>query len=137
MTNDLKVTSAKEWRRLREEGAIVQLPTGVSARLRPVSLSELARKGRIPNTLLSVVSETITRVDGPQKGNARSNLEKIEATDELNKIIIESVFLDPKIVDDPKEDNEISYYDVSEIDKEFVLTWAQAPSREVRGFRYE
>lgn len=134
MADTLTVTSGKQWRRLREEGASVQLPSGNVAQLRPVSLEELVVSGKIPNPLLARVRSLIglgLREDENEIDMAERTKEMID----IMKIVCQSAFLNPRIVDDPENDNEISFFDLSAMDRDFVMDWVQGPQRTLEPFR--
>lgn len=141
MPNDKKekltVTSGAQWRKLREKGTPVQLPSGNVAVLRPVSFEELIRAGKIPNPLMDTLRRMMGLDAFDQADKPRDVLQDTNEMIDLMEIICVSAFLNPRIVDDPVEDDEISFFDVSATDREFVLEWVQGPLNETRPFRSE
>lgn len=133
---DLKVTSGAEWRKMREDGTPVQLPTGRVALLRPVTIEGLLLFGKVPDKLTTMVAKMIRegsyipKEDEDILGTAKEFLE-------LSTILLSEIFLSPKIVAKPKGENEISFFDVSPIDREFAIGWAQAPIVRIEPFRSE
>lgn len=134
---ELKVTSGKHWRKLRQEGQLVELPSGNVARLRPVSLIELWRLGKIPDVLTGVVVELLTasRLD-PERALEKA-AENVKNIADLYVIVCAAAFLEPRIVENPQADNEIAFEDISQEDRERVLAWTNAPQSELRPFRDE
>ena len=132
---ELNVTSGKAWRRLREEGQLVELPSGFVARLRPVGLIELWKLGKIPDTLTSVVVELLTAQQMETERalkNATENMKNIAA---LYDVVCTAAFIEPRVVDNPVADNEISADDIDQADKEYILSWVNAPAVALRRFR--
>jgi hypothetical protein len=133
-TPKLEVTSATEWRKLREEGVIVPLPSGFVARLRPVGIEELVRRGRIPDQLTVLAAETVWQgTPSPEQIKATSK----GALEFLN-IVVASAFKEPRVVleGDPGE-GEISIDDIDVGDKQAVFVWVTAPTTMLTRFRAE
>jgi hypothetical protein len=132
----LKVTSGKQWRKLREEGVMVPLPSGNVVRLRPVGLPELIRGEHVPDLLTPLVAETIWRGE-PSPAQISESLEMARGSIELLDLICKAAFLEPKLVDNPQADDEISVDDIDLADKSFVLQFVTAPMVALRSFRDE
>lgn len=130
----LVVTSGAEWRRLREEGQHVTLPSGNVARLRPVSFEELLRAGRIPNPLLSTLRRMMG-LDRIEQNAPRDLAKETEDMILLMEIVCKSAMLEPRIVDDPTEDDEIAFFDLTSADRDYVMDWVQNPQSAVKPFR--
>lgn len=133
----LQVTSAREWRKLRQEGLLVKLPSGLIARLRPVSIVDLWKTGNIPNGLIGLVSELL--VNGTvQDVKPELSSDLVSAVGTLYDIVCKSAFVSPRIVVKPSDDeDEIEIEDVAQGDREFVLAWCSTPATELREFRGE
>ena len=134
--SELKPTSAAEWRTLREQGTVVELPSGRRPVLIPVGIEELVRKGRIPNELLGLAAEVIWK-NAPTTEHVRA-LGK-SAVDFLN-IVVQAAFKFPCVVIDEKPDDqlgedEISIDDVDLMDKNAVFTYVTGPAAALRLFR--
>ena len=128
------ITSGTEWRKMREQGEVVELPSGNTARLRPVALSELIHLGRIPNQLFefsyALMSGEFEATDSPEQ-----RLEQLRQYSQLSEIICKAAFLEPKIVDEPEADSEITFFDLDENDASFVVAWARSPQLTLENFR--
>lgn len=130
--SELKVTSAGEWRKMREEGILYPLPSGKVAKLRPVGIEELVRRGRIPDQLTSLAATTVWK-DSPSYEHV-SAMGK-GAVEFLN-IIVEAAFLEPKVSSsDELQDGEISIDDVELLDKQAVFQFVLAPTVALYHFR--
>jgi hypothetical protein len=132
----MKVTAIEQWRSLRENGYMVELPSGNVARLRPVSLAEMVKNGRIPDTLTPIAAEVMA--DGQP---SKETILKItnEVTDFLHLVTAAS-FLEPRVVilkdyDEVPPEGAISIYDVSLEDQSYVLALTGAPTRALESFR--
>ncbi|MBX3081719.1 MAG: hypothetical protein KF716_08785 [Anaerolineae bacterium] len=133
----LNVTSAREWRKLRKEGVLVSLPSGMVARLRPVSLMDLLRSGGIPETLGPMVADLLINgeVTAPREA---LTADLVATAADLYTRVCKAAFVAPAIVDKPTDDaDEIEMEDVSQSDREFVLAWCNTPTTELRDFRHE
>lgn len=132
----LKVTTGPEWRKAREEGVLVKLPTGHVAKLRPVTIESLLLFGKVPNQLTALVAEMIRNGQVVPKDNEDVvGLAKEFLT--LSTILVQEIFLSPKIVENPKANDEISFFDLSPVDREWAINWANAPIVSLEPFREE
>lgn len=130
-SNGLQVTSATKWRKLREEGVKVPLPSGFTARLRPVGIEELVRRGRIPDQLSGMAAEVVWAGDMSRETAFKMGA---AALDLLN-IVVAAAFMEPTVtLSDPTED-EISIDDIDLADKNFVFTFVTGPLAVLRSFR--
>jgi len=129
-TNEKVVTSGREWRRRREEGTLVQLPSGNVARLRPVSLLSLMKRGRIPDPLSGMIDQMIAQGERPSV-----SLETYQDFADLIGLVCQVAFVEPRIVDEPTADDEIGLDDVGFEDQTYVFNWAQQEIRFLMPFR--
>lgn len=128
-----KATSGKAWRQPKEEGELWTLPSGNVARLRPVSLMYLIRSGEIPDILTPVAASMVW--DQVEVDKLSETVEMAKATAELAELICLASFVDPVIVDDPQEDNEVSLAHIDDMDKSWVMSTMIQPTEVLRGFR--
>lgn len=141
-SKDLKLTPAKQWRKLREEGELYELPfSGHVARLRSVALDTMLLKGEIPNQLKAVTAEILWAAsDDVQSQDIEQLVETAQAGMELLEWVCKACFVEPKVVDGPETalaDDEISIEDIELGDKNAVLHFALAPTSALRRFREE
>jgi hypothetical protein len=148
-SDDLKPTSAAEWRRPRESGITIELPSGNAATIRPVALDVLMQQGQIPDTLTPLVTDLLWTtvkqsdiVEGPE--------EKKIAYQQLINIIVPAVLISPSVYipppagDDDDEivdrktvlgDNEIMLEDIDFDDKLLIFKVSMLPTDQIRSFR--
>lgn len=132
-TNNLKPTSAAEWRKPREEGYVVTLPSGHVARLRPVALDVLIVSGKLPDLLTPLAAKSLwVETDGEKIGN---EAEQAKGYAELVNIVVPAAMVEPRIVDEPEGDDEISLEDIDFADKVAVFQLATQPAEVLRRFR--
>lgn len=127
-------TPANVWRKAREEGEIITLPSGNVARLRPVPLDLLIISGGIPDLLTPIAAKTLWVEQDPEAiGNAT---ELAEGFAKLVNIIVPLAFLEPRVVEEPGE-GEISLDDIEFSDKVAVFNLATAGAFALGKFREE
>ena len=128
-----KPTSASEWRKAREVGEVVQLMSGKWIRLRPVSLDRLIMSGKLPDLLTPVAARTLwietdLETIGEQAELARSYTELVNT-------IVPLAVMEPKIVENPQEDDEISLDDIEFRDKVAIFQLATQGAEMLKSFR--
>lgn len=111
-------TSGKEWRKRREEGIEVVLPSGMRVRLRPMGAAMLLRSGIVPDYLTdALVKRTVgMEADEPEPPDQEAVRAKLVYLDEIAR----RMFVSPRIVDKPIDqlaDDEITIDDVDDVDK--------------------
>lgn len=127
------VTSAFQWRRPREEGFLIRLPSGNTARLRPVALDVMLASGKLPDLLTPIAAqslwtETNTETLGQQGELAKSYVELINA-------IVPAAMMCPTISATPTADDEISLSDLDFSDKVAIFQLVTQPVEVLRRFR--
>lgn len=135
MTDDLKVTSGGAWRQPREEGFVKRLLSGRVARLRPVQMDVLLAEGKIPDLLTGYA---VGQIMEPSEEDPLDN-EKLRKNTtemiELMNVVCKAAFVEPKIVDEPQADNEITIEDIELQDRSMVWRLATQPVEALRKFR--
>jgi len=129
---ELALTPASVWRDMQVVGEAVELPSGLVVRLRPVSMERLFTTGKIPDALTPIVASIIST------GSVEFKDPMNDATAMLNlkRILCSASILFPEIVDVPDYDRgQISYFDLSSEDSEFIMSWAQRPQKDLSTFR--
>lgn len=132
-----RVTSGSDWRKPREEGFIKTLPSGKSARLRPVDMGVLLASGEVPNLLTPLAVGRIMgeeELEEPVDENEALREHTTEMV-ELMNLVCKASFLEPRIVEEPTEDNEISIEDLEFSDRSFVWSLATQGAEMLRKFR--
>ncbi len=127
-------TSGREWRRAREEGYSVTLPSGNVAVLRPVALDVMLAHGEIPDLLTPIATATLWKGVEVDSDNADTEPELTLSMMRLFDVVARAAFMHPRIVDDPQADDEIGPEDVSLEDKAQVFSLAIQPARILAAF---
>lgn len=128
-----KPTSGATWRKPREEGEVVTLPSGNVARLRPVALDQLIISGKLPDLLTPIAAKSLwTETDTASIGD---QVETAKGFAELVNLVVPLAMLTPRIVADPQADDEISMDDIEFSDKIAIFQLATGGSTVLRAFR--
>jgi hypothetical protein len=138
MSNGEIPTKGVDWRKPREEGFVLALPSGNSARIRPVALDVLLRNGEIPDLLTPFVAQMVySGVDTDELDKLLSPEKLTEQSTEMLGLIdavVTAAFVDPRIVAEPQADDEISIVDVELADRGTVFSLAVLPANDLRRF---
>lgn len=139
LQSPLAPTPASEWRKPREEGYLVELPSGHRARLGPVDLSQMLLDGRIPDLLTPFVTqmlyEGVNEEDLEKQFSPEAVLDRAGETMELINRVCSASFLDPRVVQEDPGDGEILIEDVSIDDRSYVFSLAIYGARALESFR--
>ena len=131
------ITSAKNWRRPREEGVELTFPSGNIASIRPITTALLVRLGRVPDVLLGAFAKNV--LEGAPIDIDTSNVEMLKAYYELLDGVCLTSFITPEVVEAgvAPGDGQITIDDVSTEDKEWLLLFLNKPASKLRSFRAE
>lgn len=128
-------TPGSAWRRPREQGEIVTLPSGNVARVRPVAVDALLAAGRIPDLLSGVAAKTLwTETD---TATIAEQAETAKHFADLINLIVPLVMLEPRVVDNPEGDEQIALDDIEFSDKIAIFQLATGGSTVLRQFRLD
>lgn len=134
----MDITSAVEWRKPREEGFLVRLPSGKTCRLRPIAMDNMVISGLFPDFMAPIIQEAISgkhsELDITAIMEKVGIVDAIKQEQEMKRILCKSAFVYPRIVDEPKADDEIAFEDVEIGDAEFVIRLVQRPVNELATF---
>lgn len=134
------VTSAAEFRRVREQGEVITLPsTGRKVRMRVVKPSHLLRLGKIPDPLSDLVVKilfgpiTTAEYDAffsldERKGHALDMVESL-------RVVCTAALLEPRIVDNPQADDEIHIDDLEDGEQRQIFDLALLEATGLSRFR--
>lgn len=126
------VTSGKEWRKPREQGVEITLPSGNVARIRPLSPYAFLRYGNIPDTLSAVVSDMVNG-----RGVNTETEETMHKFLEILDLICIHTMVSPRIVANPQADDEIAIEDLDEADKMHIYRQFGRTASQLESFRPE
>ncbi len=126
-------TSGALWRKPREEGVPVALPSGHVALIRPVALDVLLRSGKIPDLLSPLAAKSLWQDTTFEELGQAADLAQGMA--DLVNLVCQAAFLSPRIVEAPQAEDEIALDDVTFGDKMLVFQAATAGARALERFR--
>lgn len=137
-----RATPGASWRAPRTEGYVKQLPSGNWARLRPVTPDQLIVTGNVPDTLTPLVVKMLFHgSDGTELTQLvtsnEESLKHAEGTIKLINAVCRAAFVAPRIVADPKTDDEITIDDVTVLDRYYVFQLATQPAEVLRDFMFQ
>jgi len=138
----LPVTKGSEWRRNREEGEIIQLPySGKLVRLRTVRPDHLLKLGRIPDPLTRLVVDMIYGKSETKDIDAfleeQTSIEDAKEMLESLRVVCTAGLVEPKIVDNPVGEDEISMDDIELADRGYIFRLVFVPAEALSTFRYK
>jgi hypothetical protein len=124
-------TSGVEWRKMREQGVLVELPSGFNARLRSISFETVLLADNIPEPIAKAIAEIMLGKDEDIK---LDSIEDIKNGIKFGQIVCKTCFVSPKIVDNPTADDEISVEDLITEDINFVTRLLYEPAAKMAIF---
>lgn len=129
----LTPTLGAQWRKAREEGVVVTLPSGNVARLRPVALDVLVTSGEVPDLLTPLAARMLYGEVGDEE--LQGVAEVARGTAKLCNLVCRAAFVEPRIVDDPQAEDEVALEDVDFTDRMAVFQVAIQGARSLETFR--
>lgn len=135
----LKVTPAAEFRKMREQGVEITLPSGRVVRMRTVTPDRLLKLGKIPDILTQLVIKMfygqVTSGDFNGFLDAREELEQTFAQFESLRVVCTAGLLEPRIVDNPQADDEIAIDDLTMSERGWIFRLAFVEADDLATFR--
>jgi hypothetical protein len=122
-------TPAAEFRRIRERGEIIPLPTtGRVVRMRIVKPSALLKLGKIPDPLTELVIKILYGQVSPEQYAQFFELadrrEHAEDLAESFRVVCTAALIEPKVVDNPQADDEIHIDDLEDSEQRYIFDLA-------------
>lgn len=136
MSDDLKVTPAREWRAT----VLVELPSGQVARLRSVTTTLFNRMGKIPDAVTAwIYQQTQVKTEGTAEEIRESRLDWQKRLNNFEDEVCIAAFAEPRLVRDEADADENSLWilDLDERDRAFVFNFYNKPLEELKSFRPE
>lgn len=127
LPENLTVSSLSDFKSKSQSGELVQLPSGLVARLRKPSLSRMLREGKIPMELAQSVMGMQNQPTG------KMDLEKLKENLGVVDIWVAEAFIEPKVA----LEGELTVSDLSDEDYEFVSRYVQGEAQKLNSFRTE
>jgi hypothetical protein len=128
----LKVTPVSEFKKksqTREEGELVRLPSGFVVRLRRPNLIPLLKQGVIPAELFEVITKQSGGDFSPK--TTKEIQDGIEAVD----TILIAAFIEPKLVRENPNEDEISLDNLDDEDRGAAYIYVQQGVKDFKFFR--
>ncbi len=94
----LEPMSAMAWRKLTEEGEVIQLPGGLVARIRTVSMETMVLSGEIPDILTPIAMRTLFKETKLSEIGDDADVSKEWI--ELVHLVVPAAMVDPRIAPD-------------------------------------
>lgn len=122
----------RAWRLSRE--AELELPSGLTVRVRRVSLQDLAAGGMIPAPLVDVVQRLI---DDTRSGQMiQPNVKQLAELGPILNVVARAAVIEPALADTP-DDEHLGLSELTIEDKADIFRWANSPARALEPFRGE
>lgn len=126
MPEKAKPDLGKEWRAVRERGAVGRLPSGRMVRGRTVRPSHILELGEeVPDILTALALKLFygtAKVEDIYGLHATTeDVERALKVAKSLKIVTRAFLLEPRVVDEPLADDEISIDDVDPADQAFIF----------------
>lgn len=140
VANVVQPTLGKMWRKARVEGYVIALPSSNNVRIRRVGLDQLIANGEIPDLLTPIAAKTLweeTYTPGTTVSKAKDEVAATKDFTALLNVIAAAALMEPKIVDDPQADDEISIEDLHFSDKLAIFMIVTQPEEALRRFRVQ
>lgn len=138
---ELPITLGKTMRKPREEGFALIFPSGNRYRVRFPTAAELLRRGNLPNPLMRFVVDAyyggVTQAKFDAFLAAQERAEAAAEMDASVKVICEAMFMEPRVVDAPQADDEVSIDDIPPEDQNWALQLAFMRAQLLAPFRDE
>lgn len=141
MADELLVTSGAKMRAAREEGVVLPFPSGNYYRCKSATAAGLLRRGNLPNPLLTFTVDAFYNGTTQEKYDAfvavSNKAESILALMDSLRVICEEMFVSPRIVAKPQDENEVSIDDVPLEDQFWAFRLTFKPVEVLYPFRPE
>lgn len=135
---DFNISSGKAMRQAREsvqDGVPLILPSGFTVRVKAISLATCVKLGYIPDGLTQHVVDAFNGKIA--EADAVEEIKDLaEAKEELGywEHLCRHCLVEPRVVDDPQADDEISIEDLELVDKQHIAAVVLRPANMLRPF---
>lgn len=129
-------TSGKAWRENVDRGVVVELPSGLIARVRGVSSDVVFTLGSLPDELTPLIADI---VDGKElnAGAIDITFDLLRKSKELVRAVCQAALLEPRLVDNPQADDEIGWEHLDDYDRQFLFKFLGVGTRQLELFRLQ
>lgn len=143
----LAASSASSFKKARK-GRLLTLPSGLIAKVKRVELQTYILKNDVPNPLMAIIHEAISKGKGIDMEKALGvdkgelDLEKLAEMYEIVDNLMVAMFVEPKVEPAPEDekdrDDDVVYPDdIDEEDKMFLFQWSMGGTEDIATFRLE
>jgi hypothetical protein len=124
------VLGVEEWRRRRQEGELVTLPSGMVARLRRIHILDLVEQGEIPASLATLASELVSA--------SRTNLNAgaMKRYGQIVNRVVRAAMVEPRVGDEPTKE-QLAVDELEMLDRLAIFNYGNVSTRSLRLFRPE
>lgn len=134
----LNISSGKAMREAREDvqqGVPLILPSGWTVRVKAISLEACVKLGYIPDGLTSYVVDAFNgKIPSAEAVEEIKNLAEAKQELEYWEHLCRHCLVEPRIVDNPQADDEISIDDLELVDKQHIAAVVLRPANMLRSF---
>jgi hypothetical protein len=146
-----RASSATEWKK-KAAGELIDLPSGLTMRVRKIGIQALMKTGIMPNSLMGIVQSSLDKGKGRPGMDEAAVMELIgdekkvrEIGEFMDKMVI-AVAMEPKIhpmpavvdgVEAARDDDLVYVDEVAEEDKMFLFQVVTGGTTDVESFREE
>lgn len=138
-------STPQDFKKKRQVGIMLDLPSGLSIKVRSVDLVSLVVSGKIPNALLATVQGHLDGVDPETTEQEATKMAEKMSPEELAEVfsvmdtLVVAMAMEPKIHPAPSDEasrsDELVYVDELEgEDKLFMFNWSQQAMERVKRF---
>lgn len=125
---------------------IIELPSGLFMKCKQVSITTFIRDGNIPNALLAIINETLSKGDdfdvNEMLADGDMDIEKIREMYTMIDDIVIRVAVDPSIERNPenesdRRDSQVYLDEITDEDKMYLFQWSTGAVKDLETFRRE
>lgn len=136
MTEQLKPTSGRDWRKMNEATITTMLPySGMVVEMGRAQLDQLLLTGKIPDTLTPIVADLLWSSVG--QGRPAEQIQAERVFFELVNAVVSACLLNPRVVANPTQEDELTIGDLDFADKLIIYRLATQPLAVLHRFRQE
>ena len=122
----------KQWREQQRKTKKVTLPSGLDVEVRSVSFQAFLRSG-IPDTLTPLIMGMMEKGTLPKI----ESLDSLRAYYQMLDAIAMQAIVTPRVVEGEPADDEINISELTEMDKNMLMSLLGATAKQLETFRYE
>jgi hypothetical protein len=130
MVDEIQVTDVTTWRKKRQEGELVTLPSGLVVRRRRVHILDLAVQGKIPAPLVTLAAEMVSAT------RRKLDLDGMQRYADVVNLVVKAAMVEPPVGDEATE-AQLAVDEMEMLDRLAIFNDGNVPTRPLRIFRPE